>query len=111
MISVYDIATAQIQNTTNRSMKQTVSHYFASCYHYMKFSRGTGIPTYVTPAQQDTLRTNPVENISNGVLRAHTVKAEACLLMALLYLLEESMTGYIKCGLNLRRGKKRDGRS
>ncbi|KAI8089496.1 uncharacterized protein BX664DRAFT_135254 [Halteromyces radiatus] len=39
----------------------------------------------------------------NGILRAHVIKAESCLLMGLLQLTQENMTGYLKCGLNLRK--------
>lgn len=46
----------------------------------------------------------PSEHVSNGVLRAHVIKAECCLLIAVLQLLQESVMGYVKCGLNLRRG-------
>ncbi|KAI9307555.1 hypothetical protein BJ944DRAFT_157842 [Cunninghamella echinulata] len=41
--------------------------------------------------------------MANGVLRAHVIKAESCLLMGLLQLTQENMTGYLKCGLNLRK--------
>ncbi|CAO3593417.1 unnamed protein product [Absidia cylindrospora] len=40
---------------------------------------------------------------SNGVLRAHVIKAESCLLMGILQLTQENMAGYLKCGLNLRK--------
>jgi hypothetical protein len=42
--------------------------------------------------------------IPNGVLRAHVVKAECCLLMGILQMTQESVVGYLKCGLNIRRG-------
>lgn len=67
-------------------------------------SRGTGVPTHVTPAKPKALETHKVDTIPNGVLRAHVAKAEACLQMAILHLLQESVAGYIKCGLNLKRG-------
>ncbi|KAI8060004.1 hypothetical protein BC940DRAFT_247188 [Gongronella butleri] len=40
---------------------------------------------------------------SNGVMRAHTIKAESCLLMGLLQLCQENVAGYLKAGLNLRK--------
>jgi hypothetical protein len=44
----------------------------------------------------------------NGVLRAQVIKAESCLLMGILQLTQETMTGYLKCGLNFRKGKGRE---
>ncbi|CAO3620948.1 unnamed protein product [Cunninghamella blakesleeana] len=41
--------------------------------------------------------------MANGVIRAHVIKAESCLLMGLLQLTQENMPGYLKCGLNLRK--------
>ncbi|ORZ20454.1 hypothetical protein BCR42DRAFT_208198 [Absidia repens] len=39
----------------------------------------------------------------NGVMRAHVLKAECCLQIAIIQLLQESVMSYVKCGLNLRR--------
>ncbi|KAI9304693.1 hypothetical protein BJ944DRAFT_145614, partial [Cunninghamella echinulata] len=41
--------------------------------------------------------------LSNGVMRAHVIKAECCLQIAIIQLLQESVMSYVKCGLNLRR--------
>lgn len=41
---------------------------------------------------------------TNGVLRAHVIKGESCLLMGILQLAQENMTGYLKSGLNLKKG-------
>lgn len=49
---------------------------------------------------------DPSAFIPNGVLRAHVVKAECCLLMGILQMTQESVVGYLKCGLNIRRGMK-----
>ncbi|ORZ21705.1 hypothetical protein BCR42DRAFT_434594 [Absidia repens] len=40
---------------------------------------------------------------SSGVLRAHVIKAESCLLMGILQLAQENMTGYLKSGLNFKK--------
>lgn len=79
--------------------------YFSSYCNYIKLSRGTAVPIYVSPVKPKQLEMHKVDIISNGVLRAHVSRAEACLQIAILHLLQESVTGYIKCGLNLRRGK------
>ncbi|RCH92168.1 Tetratricopeptide repeat protein 39B [Rhizopus stolonifer] len=55
------------------------------------------IPGYLKKMQR------PQAYPANGVLRAHVLKAECCLQIAILQLLQESMIGYVKCGLNLRR--------
>lgn len=104
-MSTYNLATAQIDNATKKNVGDTVIQYFASYCNYIKFSRGTGVPTHVTPAKPKSLETHKIHTVPNGVLRAHVAKAEACLQMAILHLLQESVTGYIKCGLNLKRGR------
>lgn len=104
-MSTYNLASAQIDNATRKSVGGTVIQYFTSYCNSIKFSRGSGVPTNVSPAKPKALETHKVNTVPNGVLRAHVVKAEACLQVAILYLLQETITGYIKCGLNLRRGK------
>lgn len=104
-MSTYNLANSQIDNSTNKNIGGIVIQYFASYCNSIKFSRGTGVPTNITPAKPKALEMHKVNTIPNGILRAHVVKAEACLQMAILYLLQESVSGYIKCGLNLRRGK------
>ncbi|CAO3609607.1 unnamed protein product [Mucor fragilis] len=103
LMSTYNLASAQIDNSTRKSVGGTVIQYFTSYCNSIKFSRGSGVPTSVSPAKPKALETHKVNTIPNGVLRAHVVKAEACLQIAILYLLQETITGYIKCGLNLRR--------
>lgn len=103
-MGTYNLATAQIDNSTKRHVGDTVIQYFTSYCNSIRFSRGTGIPTNVIPARPKALEMHKVNIIPNGVLRAHVARAEACLQMGILYLLQENVIGYIKCGLNLRRG-------
>lgn len=42
--------------------------------------------------------------IPNGELRAAVIRAEALCLTGLMQLLQENIVGYVKAGLNLRRG-------
>jgi hypothetical protein len=79
-----------------------MSSYYNS---YFKFSRNTGgLPVSPKPETTRSIR-NGVDFISNGVLRAHVAKAECCLQIAIIQLLQENVMNYIKCGMNLRRGK------
>lgn len=91
------IAQAQIDAASaKRPIKEAVSHYLSSIIT----SNRTGLPD--TP---NTKSDEPKTFLPNGVLRAHVVKAEGSLLTGMLYLTQENVTGYIKCGLNIRRGK------
>ncbi|RCH91898.1 tetratricopeptide repeat domain 39A [Rhizopus azygosporus] len=101
LTKVYQIATAQIDKATRRHIGSTVSQYLSSCRQYIRLSKA--VPTDIKPVKPKQLEMHRVEPISNGILRAHVVKAEACLQIAILYLLQETVTGYVKCGLNLRR--------
>lgn len=104
-MSTYNLANAQIDNATKKNIGDTVIQYISSYCLYVKFiTSGTGIPTYVGPAKPRQLEMHKVDLVTNGVLRAHVAKAEASLQMAILYLQQENGTGYIKCGLNLKRG-------
>lgn len=67
-------------------------------------SNTTGLPTNTAPLPQEARDKKP-EFILNGALRAHVVRSECCLLMAMLHLHQETVVGYLKAGLNLRRGK------
>lgn len=67
-------------------------------------SNTTGLPTNTAPLPQEARDKKP-EFIPNGALRAHVVRSECCLLMAMLHLHQETVVGYLKAGLNLRRGK------
>jgi restriction endonuclease Mrr len=104
LMSTYSLSSAQIDKATKKNVSETVYQYFTSYCNYIKSSRGTGVPTHVTPAKPKALEMHKINTVPNGVLRAHVAKAEACLQMAILHLLQESVTGFIKCGLNLRRG-------
>lgn len=78
-----------------------MSSYYNS---YFKFSRNTGgLPVSPKPETTKSIR-NGVDFIANGVLRAHVAKAECCLQIAIIQLLQENVMNYIKCGMNLRRG-------
>lgn len=91
----YDIANTQLE-AAKKSSK--VSGYFSGYYNYLKKKDDS-----TTPTPTDTAR--PSANYPpNTVLRAHVLKAECCLQIAILQLLQESVMGYVKCGLNLRRG-------
>lgn len=91
--TTYDIANTQVE-AAKKSSK--VYGYFAGYYNYLKKKDAT-----------ETTATTPkpaADYPPNGVLRAHVLKAECCLQIAILQLLQESIMGYVKCGLNLRRG-------
>ena len=94
--TTYDIANTQL-DAAKKSSK--FAGYFTAYYSYLKKKDNTtdaaAIPT--TAAKQSG------EYPPNGVLRAHVLKAECCLQIAILQLLQESVMGYVKCGLNLRR--------
>ncbi|KAI8376318.1 uncharacterized protein BYT42DRAFT_498959 [Radiomyces spectabilis] len=103
LTATYGLASAQIDAATKKSVGDSVVQYFASYYQYIKYSRGNALPASPKPATKDAIRKNNITFVPNGVLRAHVAKAEACLQIAILNLLQESVLGYIKCGLNLRR--------
>ncbi|KAI8876268.1 hypothetical protein K501DRAFT_165843, partial [Backusella circina FSU 941] len=103
LMSTYNLASAQIDNATKRNIGEALLQYINTYRNYIKFTRGTGVPTYVTPAKPKHLETHKVSAIDNGILRAHVVKAECSLQMAIIHLLQENISGYIKCGLNLKR--------
>lgn len=82
--------------------------FVTSYYQYIKYSKGSGsnksgLPSSPKPVTKKSIQEEGVDFLPNGVLRAHVVKAECCLQMAILYLLQENVMSYIKCGLNLRR--------
>ncbi|KAI9288894.1 hypothetical protein BC943DRAFT_315544 [Umbelopsis sp. AD052] len=92
------IAQAQIDAASaKRPFKETVSHYLSSIITQNR----TGLP--------DTPKVNPDEPktfLPNGVLRAHVVKAEGSLLISMLHLCQENVSGYLKCGFSIRRAYK-----
>ncbi|KAG2215291.1 hypothetical protein INT46_005908 [Mucor plumbeus] len=96
----YNIANTQLE-AAKKSSK--VYGYFSGYYNYLKKKDGSS-PTDVTATIPTTETTRPSANYPpNSVLRAHVLKAECCLQIAILQLLQESVMGYVKCGLNLRR--------
>ncbi|KAI8147819.1 hypothetical protein BJV82DRAFT_664174 [Fennellomyces sp. T-0311] len=99
LTATFEFANGQIlAASANKTLKDTVSHYITN----LMGSNHTGLPTNTPPLSQETLKARPLF-IPNGALRAHVIKAECCLLMAMLYLSQETVVGYLKTGLNLRR--------
>jgi hypothetical protein len=92
--NTYDIANTQVE-AAKKSSK--VYGYFAGYYNYLKKKDGTEAASPSTPKPA-------ADYPPNGILRAHVLKAECCLQIAILQLLQESIMGYVKCGLNFRRG-------
>lgn len=102
----YNIAKIQIDNAAvKKPYKSTWSSYLPS----MMSSNQTGLPDCPPVAKMKTDDTNYSNDgprfLPNGVLRANVVKAESCLLMGMLQMTQESVVEYVKCGLNLRRGR------
>ncbi|KAI9313894.1 hypothetical protein BX666DRAFT_1863708 [Dichotomocladium elegans] len=104
LLGAYSLAAAQIDAATKRNVGDSVVQYFSSYYNYVKYSRNTSpLPASPTPATRESIKKQKIKFVPNGILRAHVVKAESCLQIAILQLLQENVVGYIKCGLNLRR--------
>ncbi|CAO3702016.1 unnamed protein product [Rhizopus stolonifer] len=104
LTTTYSIASAQINAATKKNIGDSMYQAVSSCYNYIKVSRGTGgLPSSPKPATLRSIKKQNITFIPNGVLRAHVAKAECCLQIAILQLLQENVMGYIKCGLNLRR--------
>ncbi|GAA5812064.1 hypothetical protein MFLAVUS_005513 [Mucor flavus] len=104
LTTTYSIANAQIDAATKKSVGDTVYQAMSSYYNYIKFTRkSAGLPSSPKPATLKSLQKDGVDFVPNGVLRAHVAKAESCLQIAILQLLQENVMGYIKCGMNLRR--------
>jgi hypothetical protein len=100
----YNIAKIQIDNAAVKNpYKSTWSSYLSTIVS----SNQTGLPVCppVAITKNDISYSNDGPRfLPNGVLRANVVKAESCLLMGMLQMTQESIVGYVKCGLNLRRG-------
>lgn len=94
--TTYDIANTQL-DAAKKSSK--FAGYFTAYYSYLKKKDDTTTPDPTAPP----VARHTGEYPPNGVLRAHVLKAECCLQIAILQLLQESVMGYVKCGLNLRR--------
>lgn len=100
LTETYMFANAQIDRlSAKKPITDKVSHYFTN----LMGTNTTHLPTNTRPYSKWELYEN--EFMSNGALRAHVIKAESSLLMAIIYLSMETVVGYIKAGLNLRRGK------
>ncbi|KAI9272010.1 hypothetical protein BY458DRAFT_533419 [Sporodiniella umbellata] len=111
LATAYTIAKAQIDNTCHKKpFKETVSSYFNSILS----SNRNGLPADPPASSMPNLGgglSDPSTFMPNGVLRAHVVKAECCLLMGILQMTQESVVGYLKCGLNIRRAMVSSGES
>ncbi|KAI9470939.1 MAG: hypothetical protein EXX96DRAFT_373245 [Benjaminiella poitrasii] len=103
LTTAYTVAKTQIENTTfKKPFKDTVSQYFTT----LLSTNSTGLPANPPPMAMPSSSggvSSPDAFIPNGVLRAHVVKAECCLLIGILQMTQESVVGYLKCGLNIRR--------
>lgn len=101
----YTIAKAQIDNMCFRKpLKEAVTQYFST---FLASNNKSGLPSSPAPVIRTNSPGQPREApifLPNGILRAHVIKAESCLLMAIIQLSQESVMNYLKCGLNLRRG-------
>ncbi|CAO3616446.1 unnamed protein product [Mucor hiemalis] len=106
LATAYTIAKTQLDNTSfKKPFKDTVSTYLTT----LLSSNSTGLPTNPPSSAMPNSSggvSSPNAFIPNGDLRAHVVKAECCLLMGILQMTQESVVGYLKCGLNLRRAYK-----
>ncbi|CDH49342.1 tetratricopeptide repeat protein partial [Lichtheimia corymbifera JMRC:FSU:9682] len=100
----YTIAKAQIDNMCFRKpLKEAVTQYFST---FLASNNKSGLPSSPAPVIRTNSPGQPREApifLPNGILRAHVIKAESCLLMAIIQLSQESVMNYLKCGLNLRR--------
>ncbi|ORX46784.1 hypothetical protein DM01DRAFT_1148064 [Hesseltinella vesiculosa] len=88
--ATYDIANAQVDAAKKPSK---LSGYFS-------FGKTDQVrPSEVSHANSSSKS----QYLANGIMRAHVIKAECSLQMAILQLLQESIVNYVKFGLNLRR--------
>ncbi|KAI8085121.1 uncharacterized protein BX664DRAFT_179271 [Halteromyces radiatus] len=91
--ATYDIAKAQLDAAKKPSL---IAGYISN---YMG-KNNTDTKTVVRPSEMSSAHS---QYPPNGVMRAHVLKAECCLQIAIIQLLQESVMSYVKCGLNLRR--------
>ncbi|KAI8056419.1 hypothetical protein BDF21DRAFT_441011 [Thamnidium elegans] len=104
LATAYTIAKTQIDNTSfKKPFKDTISTYFTTLLSANSTGLPKNPPAMAMPNSSGGI-SSPNAFTPNGVLRAHVVKAECCLLMGILQMTQESVVGYLKCGLNLRRG-------
>ncbi|KAG1220812.1 hypothetical protein G6F35_006442 [Rhizopus arrhizus] len=98
LTETYLFADAQIEAASSgKPIKETVSDYFTN----LMGTNTTHLPTNTRPFKRWELMEQ--EFLSNGALRAHIVRAECALLRAVIYLSLETMVGYLKAGINLRK--------
>ncbi|CAO3614204.1 unnamed protein product [Mucor hiemalis] len=98
LTETYLFADAQIDAASaKKPLKDTVSHYITN----LMGSNSTHLPTNTRPLNKYELQEQTF--MPNGALRAHVIKAECGLLMSIIYLSMETVVGYLKAGLNLRR--------
>ncbi|KAG2226971.1 hypothetical protein INT45_006378 [Circinella minor] len=107
LASAYTIAKAQIDSASiKRSLKDSLSQYFSTFMVNNSSELASPAPVITTSTTTSAGATNGPIFLSNGVLRAHVIKAECSLFMAILQLSRENVVDYLKCGLNLRRAHK-----
>ncbi|ORX61966.1 hypothetical protein DM01DRAFT_1392099 [Hesseltinella vesiculosa] len=98
LMYTYDLTASQLEATVRQHsiFGHSVFQYLHHCYYYLKCGNQhiTSHPSPTNAAEAYT---------SNGILRAHVIKAECCLQMAIIYLMQGSYVGYLQCGVNLRR--------
>ncbi|KAI9473700.1 MAG: hypothetical protein EXX96DRAFT_579004 [Benjaminiella poitrasii] len=98
LTETYLFASAQIDAAyAKKPLKDTVSHFITN----LVGSNTTHLPTNTRPLNKYELQDQ--QFMSSGALRAHVIKAECSLLMAIIFLSMETVVGYLKAGLNLRR--------
>ncbi|KAG2194527.1 hypothetical protein INT47_005731 [Mucor saturninus] len=98
LTETYLFANAQVDiAAANKPIGDAISHYFTNLIG----SNSTHLPTKTRPLTKYERQEQTF--FPNGSLRAHVIKAECGLLMAIIYLSMETMVGYLKAGLNLRR--------
>ncbi|KAI8336682.1 hypothetical protein BC941DRAFT_353711 [Chlamydoabsidia padenii] len=99
LTETYQFANAQVDAASaKKPLKDTVSHYFTN----LMGSNPTNLPTNTRPLNQDEMNSQPAF-MTNGALRAHVIKAECGLLMGIIHMTQETVVGYLKMGMNLRR--------
>ncbi|KAI8086338.1 uncharacterized protein BX664DRAFT_282174 [Halteromyces radiatus] len=111
LLRTYHLTTTELEMTVKQQSAffgHPVLQYAQHCYYYLTCGNHH-LASHPTPRRHRQL--NPFSSqqqkgeqfVSNGILRAHIIKAESCLQMAILYLLQGSYSSYIKCGINIRR--------
>ncbi|CAO3687666.1 unnamed protein product [Rhizopus stolonifer] len=98
LTETYLYAGAQVDSfAAQKPVMDKVSHYFTN----LMGTNPTHLPTNTRPLNKWELEDQIF--LPNGALRAHIIKAESALLMAMTFLTMETTVGYLKAGWNLRR--------